>query len=491
MRRMNLCWLILFLLPMTVFAQDDSAPYLYYFSNDINAFVIERADGSDSRIFAADIMPSNTIAVSGAGWSPSGNWFAWTAVHDLSEDLLQTGYVISSDESILFELSKLEQPHISHMVWSPSQDYLLVVYSDEPGCCEVNPTAELIDVAQDAALISFNLAPHTSIREVAWFGNGAGFVIEYEQYNNNLSYTGRYLRRVTLQGEMEDIEIGYTYGGVTYTNWIAYSNPERTLLTLHNLIDNSQRIYDLPEERYHRGQWDYLGEYYAYQTEQDCGNPLACMSHLWVVSPTSHEPTLIANDVYYHTWHRVSAWSPDIQAIIYPTTGGFGYYRADMDVSEFIPISKWPDNGIPNISWLQNGIVYIWLSSATEVYRYSVFRDDLSELPLGFELYIWVHILRDRIVLYRGSDDYEIKQLVDNSVNTIAHHSEAMWANYLDVQIHKSGDWFITIENVPSDFLYKAYGVASIDGNVRREFGTCEHRTSSICADWLPLQVDL
>ena len=153
--------LLIFIIPVA--AQDTVAPYVYYYSNDLNAFTIERADGTDSQIFAADIMPSNTIAISGAGWSPSGNWFAWTAVHDLSENLLQTGYVISSDESKRLELSKPEQPHISRMVWSPSQDYLLVVYSDEAGCCEVNPTVELINISQESALLSFNLAPNKSI----------------------------------------------------------------------------------------------------------------------------------------------------------------------------------------------------------------------------------------------------------------------------------------------------------------------------------------
>lgn len=64
------------ILSLTPLAQD-SAPYIHYYARLLGAFVIERADGSDSRIFAQHIMPPDYQVVRAVGWSPAGEWFAW------------------------------------------------------------------------------------------------------------------------------------------------------------------------------------------------------------------------------------------------------------------------------------------------------------------------------------------------------------------------------------------------------------------------------
>ena len=65
---------------------DSDAPYIYYYSYAHNAFVIERADGTDTRLLGEDVTdlvvddeegPPVTVGVDGPGWSPSGQWFAW------------------------------------------------------------------------------------------------------------------------------------------------------------------------------------------------------------------------------------------------------------------------------------------------------------------------------------------------------------------------------------------------------------------------------
>src|SRR4051794_7367447 len=57
-------------------AQTDSAPpYLYYYSQLLGGLIIERADGTDSRQIAADIIPPDLTGLGGPGWSPSGKYF--------------------------------------------------------------------------------------------------------------------------------------------------------------------------------------------------------------------------------------------------------------------------------------------------------------------------------------------------------------------------------------------------------------------------------
>lgn len=64
-------------------AQTD-APYVYYYSRVLEGWVIERADGTGSRLLAQGVMPSEHLVVWERGWSPSGEWFAWLSAEQFS-----------------------------------------------------------------------------------------------------------------------------------------------------------------------------------------------------------------------------------------------------------------------------------------------------------------------------------------------------------------------------------------------------------------------
>ncbi len=54
----------------------DAAPYIYYYHFDLNAWVIERADGTDGRLLGQGVTNTNANAADGF-WSHTGEWFAW------------------------------------------------------------------------------------------------------------------------------------------------------------------------------------------------------------------------------------------------------------------------------------------------------------------------------------------------------------------------------------------------------------------------------
>src|SRR5262245_15223460 len=63
-------------------AAPEKPPFIYYYSQDKSVFIIERADGSESRILAPYTLhptPGVDEDVIGPGWSPSGRWFAWSS----------------------------------------------------------------------------------------------------------------------------------------------------------------------------------------------------------------------------------------------------------------------------------------------------------------------------------------------------------------------------------------------------------------------------
>ena len=109
-------------LTLTVSAQDtvqtNDAPYIYYYSDALNGFIIERADGTDSRIIGQGVMEEPASALEGPGWSPSGKWIAWRNYSAFE------GYVISVDGR---EIEFLDQFACVHtMVWHPDKDILLI-----------------------------------------------------------------------------------------------------------------------------------------------------------------------------------------------------------------------------------------------------------------------------------------------------------------------------------------------------------------------------
>src|SRR3954471_12396585 len=98
--RLTAILLILFTLGVTpsLHAQTDSAPpYLYYYSQLLGGLIIERADGTDSRQIAADVIPPNLTGLGGPGWSPSGKYFAaYSEIYSEGGSSPRTPYLIDT-----------------------------------------------------------------------------------------------------------------------------------------------------------------------------------------------------------------------------------------------------------------------------------------------------------------------------------------------------------------------------------------------------------
>lgn len=152
MRRL-LSLLLLAILLMPVHAQDNLPPYIYYYSNALNAFVVERADGSDSRLLGQGLMAiQRDLLVSGPGWSPDGNWLAWSALGS---------FVVHANG--VDRLERLDAFASATMHWSPDSRWLLVsghlkICSDYPNPCH-HRTYWLVDMNSRQVVTSFDLRP--------------------------------------------------------------------------------------------------------------------------------------------------------------------------------------------------------------------------------------------------------------------------------------------------------------------------------------------
>lgn len=97
-------------------AQSD-APYIYYYSHALNGIVIERADGTDSRIIGQGLVETLLPEAEGPGWSPNGEWFAWLMV-DTFYRVSTSAYIISSDGEQIIHFEDFRC--VQSMTWSPN-----------------------------------------------------------------------------------------------------------------------------------------------------------------------------------------------------------------------------------------------------------------------------------------------------------------------------------------------------------------------------------
>jgi hypothetical protein len=244
MRYLWLCLLIIGFLP--THAQEPSqsdAPYLYYYSDIVNGFVIERADGTDSRVLGAGLVDSQANGVYGAGWSPSGEWFAFTSFQRIpygGGNSLNAVVIHVSGERLLNTLQNI--PNIAYMQWLPNEDVLLLE-SDAPYNYGYVPDANYeyahtvthyywVDATTDLLLRHQKITSFSDFYPVTrWLKDGEYYFVVFGEVNDTgvhyfykiFDYAGKLILGKGLPADFVDVS---SQGWVVYadTKNITFSN---------------------------------------------------------------------------------------------------------------------------------------------------------------------------------------------------------------------------------------------------------------------------
>ncbi len=126
----------------------DEPPYIYYYSAADNAFIVERADGTDRREIVSELVdrtPEDIWGISGPGWSPDGHWFSLR----IFPQGRPSGLVINVDTGAVEPI----QMWNSGSSWSPDSRFLLISGFIQPceGYC-LHHTTWLFDVERNEIL---------------------------------------------------------------------------------------------------------------------------------------------------------------------------------------------------------------------------------------------------------------------------------------------------------------------------------------------------
>ena len=163
MRRILLvCCLLLTLMVAPISAQDNGEPpYLFYYSRILGGLIIERADDTDSRLIAEDVIPSGYAGIAGAGWSPSGRYFAafasqWGA-HVRRPDVSHPLVFDLNGNEVMQSLQWTLTGSIVAMEWSPHDHDLLLIWTHYRQTYQRNDAVGLwlYDIAADELMVDF------------------------------------------------------------------------------------------------------------------------------------------------------------------------------------------------------------------------------------------------------------------------------------------------------------------------------------------------
>jgi hypothetical protein len=137
------------------------APYIQYYSPRHDAFIIERANGTDSRLFGKKWIDEEARGMTNGAWSPSGEWYAFISTKYVDRWLRgQDAVVVDiSDTRTLTVLQQIEHEP-DFVQWFEEDDVLLIsTIKGFPSDYPFERYFYVIDAATDSMLATFMLRP--------------------------------------------------------------------------------------------------------------------------------------------------------------------------------------------------------------------------------------------------------------------------------------------------------------------------------------------
>ncbi len=521
-------------------AQDSSNPYIQYFSHSRNAFIIERADGTDSRVLGEGLMTltgdAHSIYVDGPGWSPSGQWFAWTSTQrsgygGVVHYPIRKPHVLSVDGTR--RLTLLDDIENAQLAWANDRDVLFVVTRQYTRI----PRAELatilaVDFGYDSETIELlmqadqaNERQRESPMETVYVVDTQLSVINvptgttlgtftdrsFDNYYQGLPSTIHTADRNHLVLKYQDICAFFDWdchsrhrviinaqGKITHelltadearwdtvstADWAAYST-ERSF-RIENILTHETHQWT-PIDQLQKIYWSPDGIHALLFTE----------SQVWVLDCTAATLTLLGsssefNKPYYDYGKPIWSLNGGYALLLGVDKNFYVFDRAQSTLTVW-PLGNADDQwSSVNEYWLDNTRVALIRNG--EVHIYDLVSRSLEPLDTGFpdDARLRLSPADNRYVAYvhGGATIHDRTTHMDLSIRP-AYESYGTFT-FGDVIWNDTGEWLFIAESAvhagagPSEYL----GIVRADGAFRRELSYSWKRTP-LTMIWLPPQVD-
>jgi WD40 repeat protein len=482
-----LCVFLATPLPHSDATQDSTLPYIYYYADTLNSFVVEQVDGSDSRVLA-ELPPEQTLFWA-FDWSPSGAWAAW-----LSGDwngpsaILYTPWVVRSDGSEP-GCHALEGMHdVLFLDWSPVDDVLYVV--ERLNYWKLRLL--LIDVPADKILTEFiyenpGRRPFETYPASSWSLDGQAVYMVIPTLETQtlltLSYDGIVQARIFGESIEERGLSDFTGGRALYLRqW-----EQTSQLVVQDLASGQELVIatNLSQIRT-RAIWNDDRSQALVQvfwdTEEDHTD------YYWL--NWDHETVTLLSITDY-SWF---SWSPNGQfAVLRDDESQLSVLDTQTGVIQPIDVSH-----IQDWQWLASDLIFWTLEGQAETarsnfYRYNPESQALTELLVlaGGDPYTWYRFAPDGTIVMDSKWPGSLVSVETGEPIPLIPHSLAQAGMTLAGAVwHPSSDWYMTGEHI----FYAGGGggpeaitLYSRDGNLRRELGLCFNYDT--CAGFVPDRV--
>jgi hypothetical protein len=463
--------------PLFTHAATPNAPYLYYYADTLSAFVIERADGTDSRVLGAGLIPPAPAhyTVDGAGWSPSGKWFAWTMYHDARPEGAAidptgaAGYIMSADGNKLIPLLKNV---VIYMTWSPTADLLFVAY--------VNEAADISDLVLIDANRGIKLISLFGYSDIRWDWSPDGKFIALSYFRGNTPVFVIVTDKGTVSAPRQGESLSWSPEG-----WLSFFESGKNIWHFEKPTTGEHFDLDVPphsQDFY----WNPLGQY-ALISVLDSDSETVPVD-LYLLSLSTHHMTLIAQKV-----QATLGWSPGGHWLAYQLWGEdyIALFNPGTQVTQQTAIE--PGQTTPYWVWLPaSDRLYVEDGTDSEKHAWEFNPEtstSISVYPVeGDPSYLdfspsgrYVYEFYSRAVLNLSNGD-RISTATHSS--NVAQTNTAIW--------DKTENWLIRGDNQTvsgGGWGFDRFGVTNSTGTFWRELGGCY--PGPVCAGWVPDTVKL
>jgi WD40 repeat protein len=535
MRLMNCMLLLLVILLVAILAgpaeaQTDEAPYLYYFSREFNAFMIERADGTDRHWLGQGIARENASNIDGPGWSPSGQWLAWTENRfTIEQNHGNNPFVMHIDGT--HRLTLLDDFNDAVLAWAPGEHDILLVAGTKNELVNESDTIVymlVVDMTTETVLTSveaqrparkyfLSFEPEETHYlsaghlEMDWLPDGEHAAVYLEgvidRDGSELAPSIVYVLDVTGEVELREISpLTITTQPISARGWIAYGDDSGQLV-LENILSGQRETVTVEGGFYFaRMRWSPDGRYLLAQGV-DRG--------LYLVDTADFTVILLDERGKFDTPTRydwqLEYWSPGSNYVVFTAQSAamptiFYSYLYEIATQNITQLPVYIDYGDPSIelgNWYWTNpddlVFALWHSEAHiwEFTQYQVstgiFRTAAASDSKNFLAVYTAYLSPGGRYITRFHETVGFLDMQTGTEMLYPPDSRSYLSNMVgEVAWHPGEAWAILYEDagVAGGGVLRWTEVSRLDGSLRRELGWCSSQGQQ-CIGWLPPQVDV